>query len=61
MADSTNYPQPQDIYVNTSVRLVNRPESPLLHWYAGSQPPGTHIVGGVVTANPNYVPPREHH
>ena len=44
MADS------QDLYVNTSVRKVYRPESPLLSWYQGSQPPGTHIVGGVVTS-----------
>jgi hypothetical protein len=52
MADTTDlpYPQPQDIYVNSSSRMIRRPESPLLQAYGGSNPPGTHIVGGVVTS-----------
>jgi hypothetical protein len=44
MADS------QDLYVNTSVRMVHRPESPLRQAYGAANPPGTHIVGGVVTS-----------
>ena len=48
----------QDLYVNTSVRQVKRPESPLLTNYRGAEPVGTYIArSGVVTADPNYVPP----
>ena len=55
--DAPKWPLPGDVSVNSSVRILRRPESPLVRVYGNSCPPGTHVgPGGVVTSD-NYVPP----